>query len=160
MTEAALIWSDVLDRLSRQIPQNSLSLWFKDATVTDYNGNSITVVAENEFKKITIQSKYIGLIEKLFEESTGKKISVLLTSAETQNREEEKLFESSIAEVRKIEANSPSDEKLLEMTKGYTFENFVVGSSNRVAQASRICRCKRSRLDDKPALSLRPFGTG
>ena len=92
MTEAALIWSDVLDRLSRQIPQNSLSLWFKDATVTDYNGNSITVVAENEFKKITIQSKYIGLIEKLFEESTGKKISVLLTSAETQNREEEKLL--------------------------------------------------------------------
>ena len=99
MTEAALIWSDVLDRLSRQIPQNSLSLWFKDATVTDYNGNSITVVAENEFKKITIQSKYIGLIEKLFEESTGKKISVLLTSAETQNREEEKLFENLYNEV-------------------------------------------------------------
>lgn len=160
MTEAALIWSDVLDRLSRQIPQNSLSLWFKDATVTDYNGNSITVVAENEFKKITIQSKYIGLIEKLFEESTGKKISVLLTSAETQNREEEKLFESSIAEVRKIEANSPSDEKLLEMTKGYTFENFVVGSSNRVAQASAFAVASDPVSTINPLFLYGPSGLG
>lgn len=160
MTEAALIWSDVLDRLSRQIPQNSLSLWFKDATVTDYNGNSITVVAENEFKKITIQSKYIGLLEKLFEESTGRKISVLLTSAETQNREEEKLFESSIAEVQKIEANSPSDEKLLEMTKGYTFENFVVGSSNRVAQASAFAVASDPVTTINPLFLYGPSGLG
>ena len=139
MTEAALIWSDVLDRLSRQIPQNSLSLWFKDATVTDYNGNSITVVAENEFKKITIQSKYIGLIEKLFEESTGKKISVLLTSAETQNREEE---------------------KLLEMTKGYTFENFVVGSSNRVAQASAFAVASDPVSTINPLFLYGPSGLG
>ena len=134
MTEAALIWSDVLDRLSRQIPQNSLSLWFKDATVTDYNGNSITVVAENEFKKITIQSKYIGLIEKL--------------------------FESSIAEVRKIEANSPSDEKLLEMTKGYTFENFVVGSSNRVAQASAFAVASDPVSTINPLFLYGPSGLG
>lgn len=160
MTESALIWSDVLDKLSKHLPANSFTLWFKGATVTDYTGSSITVIAESELKKITIQSKYIGLLEKLFEESTGKKISVMLTSSEIQNHEEEKLFENATAEVRKIEAQTPSDEKLLEMTKGYTFENFVIGSSNRVARASAFAVASDPVTTINPLFLYGPSGLG
>ncbi len=160
MTEIDLIWSDVLDRLSQNMPTNSFTLWFKGAAITDYTGSSVTVIAESELKKITIQSKYIGLLEKCFEESTGKKISVMLTSSEIQNHEEEKLFENATAEVRKIEAQTPSDEKLLEMTKGYTFENFVVGSSNRVARASAFAVASDPVTTINPLFLYGPSGLG
>lgn len=160
MTESALIWSDVLDKLSRQLPENSFTLWFKGATITDYKDNSVVVIAESELKRITIQSKYFTVLEKAFEEAAGKKITVKLTSREIQNHEEEKLFETSSAEIQKIEAQTPSDERLLEMTKGYTFENFVIGTSNKVARASAFAVATSPATTINPLFLYGPSGLG
>ncbi len=163
MTETDIIWADICDRLRKNIPENSFSLWFSGVKVTDFTGNTITLIAENALKKMTIQSQYISLLEKLFEESTGKHITVLLASADSHNTddmEEEILFPSSKAQIHKIEGSNPNDDRLLEMTKGYTFENFVVGSSNRVARASAFAVASDPVSTINPLFLHGPSGLG
>ncbi|MEG1742781.1 MAG: chromosomal replication initiator protein DnaA [Clostridia bacterium] len=94
--------------------------------------------------------------------STFGKILLLLLYPESGEiiYEEENIFNSAEPVLKKEHIDVPANDKTLQMTKDYTFDNFVIGSSNRVAQAACYAVATNPVISINPLFLYGPSGLG
>ncbi|MGI6180800.1 MAG: chromosomal replication initiator protein DnaA [Agathobaculum sp.] len=104
-----------LEYLERDFPPSSLSAWFDDVTVVSLSDNRLILHSPVQFKKEFIEQKFVEPLQNVLHELTGDPIAVVVVTGE---------YSSPTA------SSSPYDD--------YTFERFIVGSSNKFAHAAAI----------------------
>ena len=114
------------------------NLWFKDMTVSEMNDNIIDLSVSSDFKRDTLEKKYKETLEAILEEVVGFPVFVSFVAREAEEsftitadndpRLPSKKEQEEIAFINKIEGSS--------VVAGYTFENFIVGESNKFAHAA------------------------
>ncbi len=104
-----------LEYLERDFPPSSLSAWFDDVTVVSLSDNRLILHSPVQFKKEFIEQKFVEPLQNVLRELTGDPIAVVVVTGE---------YSSPTA------SSSPYDD--------YTFERFIVGSSNKFAHAAAI----------------------
>ena len=127
-----------LERLERDFPPSSLSAWFDDATVVSFTDNRLILHSPVEFKKEFIEHKFIEPLQNALYELTGDQITVVVVTGEYTTPSPA--------------SASPYDD--------YTFERFIVGSSNKFAHAGRARRGPAPRGGKQPAVHLRQLRPG
>lgn len=156
---------EVISNLKEYIPLDLINLWFGKATATDFDGNSITIVAENDFKKNIIIKRYLERVEKEFQNVCGRYVRVMVTSRDDVTEEETEIF----SDAKKPETIEKTDKKentdkvegmIPGIAGGYTFENFVVGSSNKVAHAACYSIATNPIIQINPLFIYGPSGLG
>ena len=70
------LWKKSLDILRDEINPNSFHLLFKDLKPVSLDGNELTILIENSFKKDAITTRFLDHISSALNESFGSKINL------------------------------------------------------------------------------------
>ncbi len=128
------LWNNFLDVLNSKLNGISFNTWFKDSHLIEYDEQNIIINVGSPYKKKYINDFYSDLMEEVLEIVTGKNINYeLITDEEMDTLSKQK--EQEKEEIKDIPKYKDTQSNLL---PGYTFNNFVVGDSNRLAQMSAL----------------------
>ena len=121
MNPAEDIWNKVLELMKNDMTTTTINTWFEDASAVALEGDRFVLCSPTSFKRDIIVSRYVPAIQKALKELFSADISVNVLT-----EEERKSYDS------------PQDKRtdFLPGTEDYTFERFVVGSSNKFAHAA------------------------
>ncbi len=141
----AEIWNKAKDHIKKQISQTAFEAWFLPLKFKEVKGQRMTLEAPDSFFKDWIITHYLNLISEAAKSASGENLSIdlqvnpALLGKQERNRLEE--FKTRLTPPQDTFALNPR----------YTFENFVVGSSNRFAHAASLA------VAESPAKAYNPF---
>ena len=164
------IWNMVKESFRSELSESSIELWFGDVTVVDFdtNQNIITLRTTSEFKHMTIQKRYMEDIKKKFSDLLGFDINVniifegkradpqelirTLIKGDVERKEKEQKQEQEEEKPVGTKPTIPSIPNFAQTYNfQYTFDNFIIGSSNKFAHAACIA------VADRPAVNYNPL---
>jgi len=131
-----VIWQQVLENINSVLDTLSFNTWFKGIDFIDIKDNSIRIMIPMSFYKTHIEQNYKNIILKNFNEILGTNYDGIIyilkdNMNDILNEKEEKIVINNVVD------NYDKDYKS-NLNKNYTFETFVVGESNKFAQAAAL----------------------
>ncbi|MDD5937425.1 MAG: chromosomal replication initiator protein DnaA [Clostridiales bacterium] len=133
MNSAAEIWKRVLKLMENELTSTTLNTWFDDAEAVSLDENTFVLYTPSNFKRDIIVSRYLPNIQNALRE---------LFSAD---------FDVKVLGEGEKDSFQKNEDEFLPGTEEYTFDKFVVGSSNKFAYSAA-----RS-VADEPAKSYNPL---
>ncbi len=156
------VWSLVYEELRQGINESTFKLWFEELSLCDLTEKKAVVCAKTIFKKNILQSSFKGKLEDYFEKVLGFKIEVDII-AQGDSLENESAPVSEVKEEIKPEKEERSYSGEIPFFSGiaeYTFDNFIVGNSNKLAHAACIAVANNAGYDYNPLFIYGPSGLG
>lgn len=127
------IWDNFLDKIKEKVSTLSYETWFKDTFLHDITDGVFRVIVPMSIHKTHIDDKYKDIIDEILSTSYSEYKSIEyflqdeIAEIKKENENKEEIFTTNV--------NNHFDTNLI---KKYTFENFVVGNSNRLAHATAV----------------------
>jgi chromosomal replication initiator protein len=141
---AESLWTEVSNRLRDALNESTFTTWFTDTEPIELSGERFVLAVPNDFTRTWIEDHFLDLIQAAIRETLGSERPVRLA-------------------VRELDP-SPQPEQIPPARFGeglnpkYTFDLFVIGSSNRFAHAAALA------VAEAPAQAYNPLfiygGTG
>lgn len=138
------IWNAVCDECKTKISEIAFDTFFKYLKPESVSGEEFVLSASNDYIKGMIQSVYKDIINDAIEKVMGIKIPAKFIVAD----EEEK--------IKKAEEECEG----LTFESFFTFDNFVVGSTNRFAHAASLAVAENADIVYNPLTIYGPSGVG
>ena len=131
--------NNILEMALEQLdfPPSTISAWFDDVTVVSFGDNRLVLHSPVPFKKEFIESKFIAPLQDVLHNLTGDPITVVVVTGEY---------------TAPSTSTSPYDD--------YTFERFIVGSSNKFAHAAALAVSQRPAAENNPLFIYGNSGLG
>lgn len=127
------LWSTVLDMISSKYTSTSIATWFSDCKPVAIKESTFIIYTPTDFKRKIITNRFGAALEEVLTDLFSSPFTVqILCGDET------------------METSSSFDDVLPEM-EGYTFDNFIVGNSNKFAHAAAVA------VTDKPGQTYNPL---
>ncbi len=120
MSDLMKIWTECLIILEGEVTPVGYNTWIKDINPINVNDSAITLGVDSSIIKNMVEMRYTDLIKNTIKEVTGRILNV------------EFVLNDSIHTV--VQTKNEVTNKY----RKYTFDNFVVGSSNRFAQSASL----------------------
>ncbi len=144
------LWSEVASRLRGALNETTYRTWFGEVEGAELNDEVFVLAVPNDFTREWIEGHFLGLIEAATRDATGHERRIQLRVAEVH-----------VAETHAHHAPEPARPPRHDtagMNPKYTFDSFVIGSSNRFAHAAALA------VAEAPAQAYNPLfiygGTG
>lgn len=118
MNSSADIWSSVVTLLEQELTPTAVSTWFGDAQAVDLKEDQLVICVPTQFKRDIITSRYLPQLKKVLYNLFAADLDVVIFTQE---------------EAEKYRASGPKNENILIGNEEFTFDHFVVGSSNQFA---------------------------
>jgi chromosomal replication initiator protein len=136
LTDAS-VWSEISDRLRGSLTDQTFVTWFGDVSVVGVSTDSVVLGVPNDFTRSWIDEHFRGLLNAAARDTLGDGRAVQLVVREEAHEE------------------APVERELERRTEGlnpkYTFDTFVIGSSNRFAHAAALA------VAEAPAKAYNPL---
>lgn len=154
----ANIWSKALDFIKKDLDnEQTFGIWFNPIKFISLSGNKLTLEVPNKFFKAWLLDKYTGLLNSGLQKASGRELKVDFVLGESGD--EEVLQRESPSGHKKDPAkafwpfakSAPDPGKDIGLNPKYTFDSFVIGSSNRLAHAAALA------VADSPAKTYNPL---
>ena len=128
MNSTSEIWGAILSILSEKLMPTAINTWFTDCELVELEDARMVLYTPMAFKKEVIEKRFSDVLKDTLRElfSCDYELKVLTGDELTEYREQNAEPEE-----------SKGDDPLPEMA-GYTFDNFIVGSSNRFAHGAAL----------------------
>ena len=134
MNLAADVWAKVLTLMQPEMTATTINTWFDDATAVALEDDRFVLYSPTPFKRDIIASRYAPKIQAALRELFSADMDVtVLTEGELDQYQQ------------------PAKNDFFPGTEEYTFERFVVGSSNKFAHAAARA------VADNPGQSYNPL---
>ncbi len=143
------IWEMVKDSFREKLPESTFNLWFGELEVVAFEDDMITMGISSAFKFKIIQEKYINEIQDEFCKILGFDIHVNLTFTGSAKKDDGIVYEQKDPAPKKV--IEPEHINLSNYNFEYTFENFIVGSTNKFAHAACVA------VANAPATNYNPL---
>lgn len=172
------IWETVKQSFSPKMIDTAIELWFGDMKIVSFEDNTITFSTDSELKYKIVGEKYLPMVKEGFCKYLGFDVNVKLIFTGTPV-DLEQIKRQILAGDNKSDQNSDDtdrDESTAEaeaqkkpLTLGstiapfnfeYTFDNFIVGNSNKFAYAVCTAVASRPAVDYNPLFIYGPSGLG
>ena len=169
LREIKEIWSMVQDTMKQKLSTTAMNLWFGDIEIISFSENTLTMATTSEFKMNIIKDKYVSQLEEIFTDFMGFPIKIEIESKNPTVSVDQ--IKSQIANEDLLpEREEKEDKKDVQPIIGstmptvnfeYTFDNFIVGSSNKFAHAACIAIANNNPSQDyNPLFIYGPSGLG
>ena len=184
LQEIKLVWDIVYDSFRNSMADAIRELWFKDLTIEDYEDGVITMGIKSELKQKTLTEKYTGELARRFSDELGFEVivNVVFTGTPLDREEMKRSIMERVSmgdpsyrlEQEKKRREQEEKEKALASQNNahhlgstmppfnfeYTFDNFIVGSSNKFAHAACVAVAKMPAKNYNPLFIYGPSGIG
>lgn len=147
--ELEKIWDEIQHRLSKMMKGPSFQTWVKPSKLIELSDQKAVIAVKNEFNKNFLKQYYLDKINHAIEGTLKKKIALEIVVKGDLDIGE---FIPSIANLREAERQEAKKQEKNNggvyfdhtfrlknnLNPSYTFENFVVGSSNQFCHAAAL----------------------
>ena len=134
MSSPAYIWGRIISTLEKQLTVPVVSSYLDDAEVLEVNDHAIVLYTPSEYRKEMILGRFSLYIKEAMKEMSGQDIELEVVCHKAPP----------------VPAVDNSENQFL-FNPNFTFDRFVVGSSNRFAHAAAVA------VANKPAESYNPL---
>ena len=118
------LWDDVLAKVEAKVNRHSFATWFRPTTSLGLQGSTLHVRVPNPQFKDWLAKNYQGVLSEALDELGRAEVQILFECEPEA---------AGPSEASAAEREAPS---LAALNPKYTFESFVVGSSNQFAHAA------------------------
>ena len=130
-------WPEILDFFKQEydIADVSFKTWILPLKVKSLEGDMITLIFPGESKQTGLQyinKKYLALLKISIEEFFNKEFELQIELPDSDSSEEDN--ENIISSVSKEDISLENRILDSNINKNYTFDSFVIGSNNNIAQ--------------------------
>ena len=175
------LWEKALSSIKSEVNDQIFSNWFLLIGSVSEDDSSVTLGVPNRFFEQRIREKYYSLIRNAVEQAAGKKMAInfeimetsasemssippeFLSSSEAQKKAAQEK-EHSVGWFKTMFGSSrqmpESRYQELGLNPNYTFDNFVVGPSNRFAHAASMAVCEKLSKEYNPLFLCGGVGLG
>lgn len=123
-------WQVALGQLQMELPKSSYETWVKHAELVSYDRDTFTVGVQNAYARDWLENRVTGTVSKVLSGMMQKPQNVQFVVWHRERAEMESRQEIEPAPVETPARPHPV------LNSRYTFENYVVGPSNRLAHAA------------------------
>jgi chromosomal replication initiator protein len=138
---ADALWGEMSSRLQDALNDTTYSTWFADVGPGSLDGQTFVLLVPNDFTREWIEGHFRGLLEDIVRDALGGERAVRIVVRELPAAA--RGSRTPPRPVRSLEGLNPK----------YTFDSFVIGSSNRFAHAAALA------VAEAPALAYNPLFT-
>jgi len=131
------------DLLKAETTSISYATWIKNLEIESVNDNKIVLVALSKIQKDAIETRLYDLISNTFNFITNKTCDIKIIVKDENSRLEH--------EEETVNYTSTENYSNSNLNPKYTFENFVIGNSNKFAQAAAIA------VSESPVTAYNPL---
>ncbi len=154
-------WDTFRRHLQGRIPQAALQTWI-DPLDTEIDGNVLRLVAPTDFHYRWVRDRYLAAIADAAEGLFGEEVTVDLVAA---LREPSDVADAPTPRISRPLGTSPGDQRepqqrTVRLIPKYTFDNFVVGQSNRFAHAAALAVAEQPGSQYNPLFIYADAGLG
>ena len=125
------IWNSFLEKIKIQISDIAFETWFSETKLINLNNKTATVLVPYHIHKKNLSENYSDIIEEVFTEITG---SIFKFNYVIEEEVENNLTENN--QIIGVPNNNDIYESNLDPK--YSFENFMIGPSNKFAATSAL----------------------
>ena len=154
---AETLWVEVSGRLRGALNEATFGSWFGGAQGIGLSDDAFTLSVPNDFTREWIEGHFLGLIRAAVKDATGHERRIHL-SVRDEGAPPEPAVDGAPAEQPALDHRAPEPAASGSMSMKYTFDLFVIGSSNRFAHAAALA------VAEAPAQAYNPLfiygGTG
>jgi chromosomal replication initiator protein len=140
---AAQAWQATLGQLQMEMPKAAFDTWVRDTELVSYEDGCFIIGLQNAYARDWLESRLSSTITRLLTGIMNRTVEVRFTVWQSS--------EESITTTNVVELEIPSDADNPSLNRRYSFTNFVVGASNRLAHAASLA------VAEKPAQAYNPF---
>lgn len=160
----AEIWYLVKDELRKSFSETSYSVWFEKLSLVSLDEEKAVISTEDKFNYSVLNNRYLSVIREKFKEVMGFDIAVevILVPPKEKNP-----VQSKTSAAQKAKNDEPSyDDDVTTRTEDfqnrneYTFENFIVGNSNKFAYSACMAVASTPGSVYNPLFIYGPSGLG
>ena len=144
MYSSAYVWAKVLSHMEERLGAVTVSAWFDDAEVVELNEHNLILYSPSDFRREIIRRRCTDYIHDALKEIFNSDARLLVFGDEELN-------------ARKTKGKSPTS---MDFNPQFTFDNFVVGPSNRFAHSAAIAVSKTPGQVYNPLFIYGPPGVG
>lgn len=134
------IWENFLEQINLKVSSITYNTWFKDLKLLTINNQEIVIMVPYQVHKNHIINNYMDIVEEIFLEITGVIHSInFCLEGEYKQAVPQQVMNSPdrlINSSNEDEINNFVQSRKTNLNEKYTFDNFVVGDSNRFAFSS------------------------
>jgi len=145
MSSAGKIWDSILTLLKESLTSVTISTWFDECSIIDIGESKVVILVPDDFKRNIIETRFVSYLQDAFHEIFSVEMQVELVG-ETGAMLLKKTGE------KKDSGVMGSDD--------FTFEKFVVGSSNKFAHAAAIAVAEEQTKNFNPLFIYGESGLG
>ncbi len=131
------LWTSALESIKTELSDVNVNTWFRTATPLKLSENNIVIGVPNEFSAKIWRDRYAEIVEDTLKELTGENYIVEVRMLEDKMKDENDHEEGS-----DIFKSDESAAPVHSLNPKYTFDNFVIGESNRFAHATALAAAK------------------
>ncbi|MFA6511795.1 MAG: chromosomal replication initiator protein DnaA [Patescibacteria group bacterium] len=154
------LWEAALGELELTISKANFTTWFKNTAITAFEEGRITVGVPNTFTKTWLENKYHPSIQKVLDRISNGSVQEIryqvLQNIKQQARPAGDIVVKAVDAA--TESGSDAARKYTGLNAQYTFDAYVVGKGNELAQAAAQAAA------EKPGMAYNPLflygGTG
>jgi chromosomal replication initiator protein len=144
--KAEQAWQAALGQLQMDMPKAAFDTWVRGTEFVSYEDGTFIVAVQNPYARDWLQSRLASTVTRLLTGIMGRTIEIRFTVWQ-MHPEPALPSESPYAPESSIEDSYQNPT----LNPRYSFENFVVGTSNRLAHAASLA------VADKPAQAYNPL---
>jgi len=139
MMDTYLLWSQILEKIKSEINSLAFQTWFEETELYDLNNGIARIIVPFPMHKKHILIHYNDSLKNFFLEFTGKNIEIeLYITEEIETLKETSKVNNIIINTEKNIYNNDNMYLNTNLNSKYTFENFIVGNSNKFAHAAAL----------------------
>lgn len=138
------MWQQARETIRESLSTSAYEIWFENADAGGMEGDTFLLSVPNDFAKTRIESRFLPLIEDSLQEAAGEEVPVRLV---VSDRKAPALVTDSEPEAFLPQAATRSSQ----LNPKYTFNSFIIGSSNRFAHGAAYA------VAEEPAEAFNPL---
>ncbi len=140
-------WQAALSQLQMEMPKASYDTWVRSTELVEYTGDTFTVGVQNAYARDWLENRLSSTVTRLLSGMMSKPQAVEFVVFHKESNRSEKADNS----IEVSEQPAPARPSNQTLNTRYTFDNFVVGTSNRLAHAASLA------VADNPAKAYNPL---
>ncbi len=158
MQELDSLWESVSALLANKHSSSAIRLWFEESCILSLDDDTAVIQVFNEFKKNIIEKRFMDSLGESFEAVIGYPIKIKLQLKQPPQKPSGKIPVSYISDNYRLDESI--DSMKFHPGNEYTFDNFIVGSSNKFVYAACTAVAASPATDYNPLFIYSKPGLG